>query len=52
MATLRQDIDHKLTDNNKELQEQKTNVAEAQARIAELEEYKRGPRGHRRKLYH
>lgn len=39
IATLRQDIDHKLTESNRELQEQKTNITEAQARIAELEEY-------------
>lgn len=39
ITTLRQNIDHKLTESNKELQEQKTNITEAQAYIAELEEY-------------
>ena len=39
IAYLRQDIDHKLTENNKEIREQKTDIPEAQAHIAELEEY-------------
>lgn len=39
IASLRQDIERKLTENHKELQEQKTSITEAQARIAELEEY-------------
>ena len=42
IAYLRQDIDHKLTENNEELQEQKTDITEAQARIAELEECNAG----------
>ncbi len=37
-ANLMQDIERKLTENHKELQEQRTSITKAQARIAELEE--------------
>lgn len=38
VATLRQDIDRKFTESNKEQQEQKTAITEVQARVAEVEE--------------
>lgn len=38
ISNLRWDIERKLTENHKELEEQKTSITEAQARIAELEE--------------
>lgn len=39
LTSLREDIDHKLRENNKELQEQKAKLAEAEGRITELEEW-------------
>lgn len=39
LTLLREDIDHKLRENSKELQEQKAKLAEAEGRITELEEW-------------
>jgi len=39
IANLREEIERKLTENNGELQTQKTRMTEAQARVAELEEW-------------
>ncbi len=40
ITNLRQEIDRKLTENNRELQAQQVSISEAQARIAEVEEWR------------